>query len=104
MPLGKEVGLGSVDIVLDGTELPLKGAQLPLQFSAHVCCGQTAGWIKMLLGAEVGLGPGDIVLDGVPTPPKGAQQPPVISPCLLWPNGCPSRLLLCTCYDNRLCT
>ena len=26
------------------------------QFSAHICCGQTAGWIKMPLGTEVGLG------------------------------------------------
>jgi len=24
------------------------------QFSAHVCCGQTAGWIKMPLGMDVG--------------------------------------------------
>ena len=39
------------------------------QFSAHVCCGQTAGWIKMPLGTEVGLGPGDIVLDGDPASP-----------------------------------
>ena len=28
------------------------------QFSAHICCGQIAGWIKMPLGMEVGLGPG----------------------------------------------
>jgi len=34
------------------------------QFSAHVHCAQTAGWIKMPLGMEVGLGPGHIVLDG----------------------------------------
>ena len=34
-----------------------------------VYCGQTVGWIKMLLGREIGLGPGDIVLDGVPAPP-----------------------------------
>jgi len=34
------------------------------QFSARVCCGQTAGWIKMSHGTEVGLGPDDIVLDG----------------------------------------
>jgi len=26
-------------------------------------CGQTVGWIRMLLGIEVGLGPGYIVLD-----------------------------------------
>jgi len=46
----------------------------------HVCCGQTAGWIKLLLGTEVALGPGDIVLDGDPAPPrKGTQQPPHVS-------------------------
>jgi len=38
----------------------------PPQFSAHVCCGQTARWIKMPLSTEVVLGPGDIVLDGDP--------------------------------------
>jgi len=37
-----------------------------LQFLAHVCCGQMAGWINMALGTEVGLGPGHIVLDGDP--------------------------------------
>jgi len=46
-----------------------KGAQPP-QFSAHVCCGQTAGWIKMPLGTELGLSPGDIVIDGDLAPPK----------------------------------
>ena len=50
------------------------------KFSAHVSCGQTAGWIKMPLGMEVGLGPGpgDIVLDGdraTPTPKNGRQPP-----------------------------
>ena len=44
--------------------LPKKGAEPPPQFSAHVYCGQTAGWIKVALGMEVGLGPGHIVLDG----------------------------------------
>ena len=28
------------------------------QFSAHICCGQMAAWIKMSLGMELGLGPG----------------------------------------------
>ena len=50
------------------------------QFSAHVCCGQTAAWIKMPLGTEVGLGPGDIVLGGEPVtptspPPKQGHTP-----------------------------
>jgi len=44
-----------------------KGAQP--QFSAHVCCGQMAGLIKMPLGAEVGLVPGHILLDGDTAPP-----------------------------------
>ena len=38
-----------------GTQLLLKGAQP--HFSAHVYCGQTAGWIKMPLGMEVGEDP-----------------------------------------------
>ena len=49
-----------------GTVLPLppkKG-----RFSAHVYCGQTPGWIKMLLGMEVVLSPVDFVLDGDPAP------------------------------------
>ena len=37
-----------------------KGHRPPIL--AHVCCGQTAGWIKMPLGTKVG--PGHIVLDG----------------------------------------
>ena len=43
-----------------------KGAQPSPQFSAHACCGQTAGWIKMLLGREIDLSPGHIVFDGDP--------------------------------------
>jgi len=76
MQLGMELGPG--DFVLDGDQAPsTKGGGLP-QFSAHVYCGQTAGWIKMVLGMEVGLGPGHIVLDGqpAPLPKKGAERPP----------------------------
>jgi len=86
MKLGMQVGLGHVHIVLDGDPAPLpKKGQSP-QFSAHVHCGQTAGWIKMALGMEVGHRLGHIVLDGDPAPPpkgawtqvplpKGAQPP-----------------------------
>ena len=75
------------------TRNPLKFAGMPQttgsisagapEFSAHVYCGQTAGWIKMPLGMKVGLSPGDSVLDGDPAPlrTKGVE------PCLLWPNG-----------------
>ena len=69
MPLGTEVGLSPCDIILDGDPAPLTQRGTVPQFSVHVYCGQTAGWIKMPLGMEVNLGPGDIVLDGVPAPP-----------------------------------
>jgi len=64
-----------------------KGAQ-PLQFSAHICCGQMAGW-KMPLGMEVGLSPGNFVLDGHPAPlPKNGAEPHRNFPqCPLWPNS-----------------
>ena len=69
--------------------LPKRGRSPP-QFSAHVYCGKTAGWIKMALGMEVGFGPGHIVLDGDPAPlsRKGARAPlTIFGPFLLWPNG-----------------
>ena len=81
MPLGTDVDLSPEDFVLDGDHgykisynhdgdpvpLPKKGAEPP-KFSAHVYCGQTAGWIKMPLGTKVGLSPGDSVLDGAGSP------------------------------------
>jgi len=68
---------------------PQKGAEPIPKFSAHVYCGQTAGWITMVLGMEVRLNPGDFVLDGDPAPhPKGGGAPsPIFGPFLLWPNG-----------------
>ena len=97
MKPGTEIDLGPGHIVLDGDLAPPKGAQP--SFRAHVCCGQTAGWIKMPLGTEVGLGPSHIVLDGDPAPPPSkGTQPSIFGPCLLWPNGRPSQLLLSTCY------
>jgi len=66
---------------------PQKGGRA-LQFSAHVCCAETAGWIKMPLGMELGLDPNDIVLDGDPAPlPKKGVEPPIFGPCLICPNG-----------------
>ena len=44
--------------------LPIPHRGTDPKFLAHVCCGQTARWIKMPLRREVGLDPGDIVLDG----------------------------------------
>jgi len=45
-----EVGLDPRHIVLDGEPAPPK--RHSLQFSAHVCCGQTSGWIKIPLGRQ----------------------------------------------------
>ena len=91
MKLDMQVGLGPGNSVLDATQLdptPPKG-QRPHQFSAHICCGQMAAWIKMPLDMQVGLSPGDFVLDGNPAPPpkKGGGDPQIFGPCLLWPNG-----------------
>jgi len=82
MPFGMQVGLGPGHTV---RWEPQKGAQHP-QFSAHVKCGQTGGRIKMPLGLEVGLGPGNIVRWGASSPKKG-HSPPILGPCLWWPNG-----------------
>jgi len=53
-----KVGVGPGDIVFDVHQAPSykKGTAPLLQFSAHVCCGQMAGLLKMPLGTEVGLG------------------------------------------------
>jgi len=82
MKLGTEVGLGPATLYSMRTQLPSpKGAQPP--FSAHVCCGQTAGWIKMPLGTEVDHYPGEIVLDGDPAPPKKGTVFPNFDPCIV---------------------
>jgi len=52
-----------------GCSSPQKGHSLLPQFSAHVNCGQMAGFMRIPLGTEVGLSPDDIVLDGDPAPP-----------------------------------
>jgi len=69
MPLGMEVGLSPGDFVFDrDPALSRKKGTAPHPIFGHVCCGQTAGWMKTPLGTEVDLGPGHIVLDGDPAP------------------------------------
>jgi len=80
MPVGTEVGLGPGDIALNGdpaSPSPKKGTEP--QFSANVCCGQTAGWIKIPLSMEVGLGPGHIAWMGTQIPLERGIQPPHFS-------------------------
>jgi len=56
------------------SSLPKRGRSS--QFSAHVYCGQMAGWIKMPFSTEVGLRPSEIVLDADPAPlPKRGRSP-----------------------------
>jgi len=63
--------------VSDGEPAPSPKRGRSPQFLAHVYCGQTAGWIKMVLGMEVGLRPGDFVLDRDPSPsPKRERSSP----------------------------
>ena len=70
-----EVGLGPGHIVLDWDLFPPQKRHSP-QFLAHVCCGQTAGWIYMPLGTKVGLDSGRIVLHGdPPSPPIRGTAP-----------------------------
>ena len=52
----------------DPAPRPEKRGRSP-KFSAHVYCGHTARWIKMVLDTEVSLSPGDFVLDGDPASP-----------------------------------
>ena len=92
-----------------GPSSPLKRGTAH-HFSAHVYCGQMAGWIKMPLGTKVpvGLGPGHshcvrwgpICLPSIPCR-EGHSPPPVSSPCLLWHR--PSQLLLSTCFLCGFC-
>jgi len=49
MKLGVQVGLGCRHIVLDGDPAPPPPRGTAPQFSAHICCGQMAAWIKNML-------------------------------------------------------
>jgi len=96
--------LSPSDIVLDGTQLalPQKEGGAP-QFSAHFCCGQMAGRIKMPLGREIGLIPSDIVLDrdpAAPLPKRGRS--PEFSAHVYCVHGRPSQLLLSSCTNSAV--
>jgi len=97
MPLGTEVGLGPGRTVLDGDQAaPPKKGRGNTSIFRPMSCGQTAGWIKMPLGTEVDIGPGHSVRFGPSSPRKGQSSlsPRISGPCILWPNGRPSQLLL----------
>ena len=95
MKLGMELGIDPGYIVLDGYPA-LRPNFRPMSIVAR----QLNELRCHLIATEVGLGPGDIVLDGDPAPPpqKGAK-PPILGPCLLWPNGWMDQDA--TCYGGR---
>jgi len=75
-------------IVLDGDPSPPLQRGTAPQFSAHICCGQIARWVKVPRDMEVGLGPGDFgVRWGHSSPPQKGAEPAIFDGCLLWPNG-----------------
>ena len=96
-----------------GPSSPPRGTA-PLQISAHVCCGQTAGWIKMPLGTKVGLGPGRVVLHEDPAPPPKRGTAPNFQPMSIVAKWSPvsataedlfpylSTSLLIFSFENRL--
>ena len=54
---------------------------LETEIFGHLYCGQTAGWMKLVLGIEVGLSAGDFVLDRDAAPyPKRGRAPPNFRP------------------------
>jgi len=71
VPVGREVGFGSGDIVLDGTKLPPKGHSPPI-FSRFLLWRNS--WVDQ---DATWYGPDDIVLDGaqLPPPEKGGTVP-----------------------------
>jgi len=78
MKLGMQIGLGPGHTVLDGDPAPLPQRGTAPQFSAHICCGQMAGWTKMPLDRKAGLSPQPkrhYVRWGPLPPQKGGRAP-----------------------------
>ena len=71
MKLGVQVGSVPATLCWMGSSSPPPPKRAQPQFSAHVCCGQTARWIKMPPGGQ-----GDFVLDGDPAPPQKRGHSP----------------------------
>ena len=89
MKLPMEIGLDPGHIVLDGDPAPPKRGT-SFQFSAHVHCGPTAGWIKMPQWYGCRPWPRRLCVrwgSSSPPPKKGGLPPPIFVPCLLWQNG-----------------
>jgi len=59
------------------------------QFSANVCCGQTAGWTKDATWYGSRLRPMRLCVRSIPSSlqKKKHSTHPIFGPCLFWPNG-----------------
>ena len=99
IPLGRKVGLGSGDIVLDETELPPKKGHSPTNFPpmSVVAKRLDASVYHLVRGRPEPRW--HCVRWGVQLLPPKVTWPPIFGPCLLWPNGRPSQLLLSSCYN-----
>ena len=78
-----EIGLGRGDFVLDGDPAPplqKGGGERSPQYSAHVRCGQTAGWIKMSVGMQVEQRKRHCVRWGHSSPPQERGRAPNFRP------------------------
>jgi len=110
MPHSTKVALGPGNIVLDADPAPPPRGTVFPQILAHVCCDQTAGWIKMPFGTKVGLSPGRIVLHGDPAPPRKRGTTPNFRPMYIVAKRSPISataehlFLLCRflCYSSML--
>jgi len=82
-----------------GTQLPLpkNEAQPPNFQPMFVVAKRLDGSRCQLVRRQVST-PAALCLMGTSTSQKG-HSPPIFGPCLLWPDGRPSQLLLSSCHD-----
>ena len=92
MPLGVEVRFGPSHIVLDGEPASPKRGTFLLWLNGSRC-----HLVQMEASTQATLCYMGIQL----LPIRGTCSLPIFGPCLLWPNGRPSQLLLSTCYVSR---
>ena len=98
MPLGTEVGLGPGNIVPDGDPAPPnKRHSTPTWRSMSILAkrldGSRCHLVRRYTSAQLTL-----YYMGRLAPRTGHSSPPLFGPCLLWPNGRRSQLMLSSCF------
>ena len=81
MSLDMKLGLGQGDFVLDGDHAPPPQKGEPPKFSAHVYCGKTAGWMKLVLGMTSDQS--TLYYMGTQPPSKKGAEPPNFQPMFI---------------------